>query len=129
MGNSIILTHSGTVILALAAAFLVIISWVVKNKNIANVLSCVSLLCTLACVIYALLLGATLTETLILILIFVLLGSFSFLSDGKNIHGNEDKSPKNNGKTTQSMQDIQPAISADESEKTNQSETQGGKGE
>lgn len=84
MEGSIILTNSGTLILTIVAMFAVIISWFVSNRTLSAVLSVGSFLGVLACITYALLLGASLTEVLILVLVFVALNLFCFLSKPEN---------------------------------------------
>ena len=79
MDKTIILTNTGTLILSLIALFLVIFSFVVQNRKIAAGMQGVSFLCVLATVIYALLLGAALTEVLVFILIFVAISLISFI--------------------------------------------------
>lgn len=84
MEDSIILTNSGTLILTIISMFAVIISWFLKNKTLSAVLSVGSFLGVISCITYSLLLGATLTEILILILIFVALNLFNFLPKTEN---------------------------------------------
>ena len=79
MDKTIILTNTGTLILSLIALFLLIFSFAVQNRKIAAVMQCISFLCVLATVIYALLLGAALTEVLVFILVFVILNLISFI--------------------------------------------------
>lgn len=79
MDKTIILTNTGTLILSLIALFLLIFSFAVQNRKIAAVMQCISFLCVLATVIYALLLGATLTEVLVFILVFVAISLISFI--------------------------------------------------
>ena len=84
MAESIILTNSGTLILTIISMFALIISWFLKNQTLSAVLSVGSFLGVIACIIYSLLLGASLTEVLILVLVFVALNAFSFLPKGEN---------------------------------------------
>ena len=84
MIESIILTHSGTLILTIVSMFALIISWFLKNQTLTAVLSVGSFLGVISCIIYSLLLGASLTEVLILVLVFVALNGFSFLPKREN---------------------------------------------
>lgn len=79
MDKTIILTNTGTLILSLIALFLLIFSFAVQNRKIAAAMQGVSFLCVLATLIYALLLGATLTEVLVFILVFVAISLISFI--------------------------------------------------
>lgn len=79
MSESIILSHSATAIISAIAFFATIISFLISNKKIASVVQIASLLGVLAVMTYALLLGAELTEILILLLIFVFINAFSFI--------------------------------------------------
>lgn len=79
MEASIILTNTVTLILSLIALLLTVFSYTVQNKTFAAVMQVGGFLCVLATVIYGLLLGASLTEILIFVLVFVLLGIISFL--------------------------------------------------
>lgn len=84
MIDSIILTNSGTLILSIVSMFATIISWFLKNRKLSAILSVGSFLGVLACITYSLLLGASLTEVLILVLVFVALNLFSFLPKPEN---------------------------------------------
>lgn len=79
MSESIILSHSATAIISAIAFFATIISYLISNKKIAAVVQIASFLGVLAVITYALLLGAELTEILILLLIFVFINAFSFI--------------------------------------------------
>lgn len=79
MDKNIILTHTATLILSLIALFLMIFSFLIQNKKVALIMQVISFLCVLATVVYALLMGAELTEILVFILIFAVLGLISFM--------------------------------------------------
>ena len=82
--NSVILTTPATLIITIIAMFAVIISWFLKNQILSSILSVGSFFGVLSCITYSLLLGASLTEVLILILVFVALNLFSFLPKPEN---------------------------------------------
>ena len=89
MVDSIILTNSGTLILTIVSMFAIIISWFLKNRKLSAVLSVGSFLGVISCITYSLLLGASLTEVLIFVLVFVALNIFSFLPKPDNVSKNE----------------------------------------
>lgn len=84
MTDSVILTHTATAILSAVAFFATIIAYLISNKKIAAVVQIASFLSVLAVITYALLLGAELTEILILLLVFVLINAFSFIPKKEN---------------------------------------------
>ena len=92
---NVIINNTGTMILSLIALFAIIISYVIQNKKIAAVVQVISFLCVLAVITWALLLGAELTEILILILVFVLLSAFSFIPKRENIQSKQIKEKQN----------------------------------
>lgn len=79
MDKNIILTHTATLILSLIALFLMIFSFLIQNKKVALIMQVISFLCVLSTVVYALLLGAELTEILVYILVFAVIGLISFM--------------------------------------------------
>ena len=76
--NYIILTHSSTLILSLIALFAIVLSLVVQNKIVACILQSLGVLCVIATVVYALLLGAELREISVYALVFVVLSLIMF---------------------------------------------------
>ena len=95
--ESVIVTTPATLVISVIAMFAVIISWFLKNKILSAVLSVGSFLGVLFCIIYSLLLGASLTEVIILILIFVALNAFAFLPKSEKVDDKQDKGPENDG--------------------------------
>ncbi len=79
MGDSIILTNTVPFLLAFIALFLAGVSLFISNKAVAVFLAVASLALTLACLVYALLLGAQLAEVLILILCMLFINMFVFI--------------------------------------------------
>lgn len=77
--NSVIISNTWTCLLAAVALLSLITAFVIKN-NIATICLClVSFICFLACVTYALLLGAQLNEVLLFVLIFTLANMIVFI--------------------------------------------------
>lgn len=81
--ESIVLSNTATLLLTLAALITCVISWFIENKTVSAILSVASFACVLAVVVYALLLGAPLTEILIVVLLFGFLSLFAFIPDNK----------------------------------------------
>lgn len=115
MNNYIILNNTSTLILSLAALLLLIFSFVAVNKKIATLMQVISFLCVLATVVYGLLLGAELTEILVYVLIFVVIGLISFLpkiddsqSENKPLKDKkvEETQIKDNIKATENLTDL-----------------------
>lgn len=95
--ESVIVATPATLIISVIAMFAVIISWFLKNKILSSVLTVGSFLGVLFCIIYSLLLGASLTEVLILILIFVALNAFAFLPKAEKKEEKKEERPENDG--------------------------------
>lgn len=94
MQESIILSHSLTLILTAAALFMTVLQHFVKNKGVAAVLAVAGWLCALACIVYSLLLGAELTEILIFVLVLAVLCALGFLPDSGVKPEEEEKARK-----------------------------------
>lgn len=105
MTESVILTHVPTAILSAVAFFAMIIAYLISNKKIAAVVQVASFLCVLAVITWALLLGAELTEILILILIFVLISAFSFIPKRENPESKQTEENKKNTEEKNSGED------------------------
>ena len=103
--NIIILTNPVTLVLSVFALILTVAVRFVARK-IGNGLSILSFISVLACITYALLLGAELIEILIFLLVFVLIGIISFLPDAssrlidENINENSTEEDDNSDNTS-----------------------------
>lgn len=118
--NSVIISNTWTCLLAAVALLSLITAFVIKN-NIANICLClVSFICFLACVTYALLLGAQLNELLLFVLIFTLSNMIVFIPKNES---NSDSTTKDAEFKTSLKSEIKTSSKFDvENHKTNQGE-------
>ena len=117
---TVFLSNSVILILSLLAVIFAVSAKFVTNKYVSAVLSVIGFLLVLSNITYALLLGAELTEVLIYVLAFSLIGVITLLPDVKqgfdnvnNIVNSSDKKDNNDIKSSEDLDSVEEGEGAD----------------
>lgn len=111
------------VVLSVTALITLLTAQHMKNKSIAVAMRAASFLCVIACITYALLLGAELKEALIYILFFAFVSLIGSESERKEPCGNEENVFK---EATENESDGKAAIADPAAEKATEEAETGG---
>lgn len=94
MSEYVILSSPYIIFLSLAVIVMLFVSFFTKDGKVKDGLYIVGFLVIAACIVYALLLGASLEEVLVYTLIYVLLAAVPFYFENKGVGKDKDKVDK-----------------------------------